>query len=140
MGIQWPNPGSLNFWANAEAIYRERSLLSRIEAILASPFIKSLGGERIQTIQVICLLHLDHKARAEEGWKLEADLLEDCLSHLGQMDQHWSYSEDLELVRQAEETLGLIAKIDDLFKPFAALEGEEDVNTICMDEASDMPE
>jgi len=128
-------PQIMNFVATAERIYRERDLLGRIDNLLANPFCKSLGEDRILRLQVIFLQHLDLKARAEEGWKLETDLLEDCLAHLRRIDFRLSYSEDLELVRQAEQTLGLIGEIDELLRPFATLENEECINTLHLDDA-----
>jgi hypothetical protein len=124
MNIRDLEPQTMNFWATAERVYRERDLLSRIDRLLASPFKLSLGGDRIQLLQVIFLQHLDLKAQAEEWWKLEPNLLYDCLAHLTMIGFRHSYSEDLELVRQAEETLGLIAEIDELLRPFAALDQE----------------
>ena len=118
-------PQTMNFMATAEAVYREQSLLSRIDRLLANPFKLSLGGDRIQLLQVIFLQHLDLKAQAEECWKFEPDLLYDCLAHLTLIGFRHSYSVDLELVRQAEETLGLMTEIDDLLEPFAALADEE---------------
>ena len=132
-------PRTMNFVATAERIYRERDLLGRIDKLLANPFKLSLGGDRIKLLQVIFLQHLDLKAQAEEGWKLGPELLEECLVHLEMAGVRHRYSEDLELVRQAEKTLGLIGEVDELLRPFAALGDEVDANTLHLDEGKDRP-
>ena len=132
-------PRTMNFLATAERIYCERDLLGRIDKLLANPFRKSLGEDRIQLLQITFLHRMDLLAQAEEEWKLGPELLGECLCHLEMAGIRHRYSEDLELVRQAEETLALIGEIDDLLKPFAALADEEATNTLHMDDASDRP-
>lgn len=130
-------PQTMNFMATAERIYRERDLLGRIDKLLANPFRKSLGEDRIQGLQIAFLYHMDLLVQAEEEWKLGSELLEECLAHFEQAGFRHPYSEDLELIREAEKTLSLIGEIDDLLKPFAALADEADANTPHMDDASD---
>ena len=140
MDTQCPAPRSMNFLATAEEICRGRDLLGRIDRLLESPFRKSLGEDRLQLLKVTFLHHMDLLDQAEEEWKLGPELLEECLAHIEQVGFRHSYSADLELVRQAEETLSLIGEIDELLRPFAALEGEEHANTHDMDEADGMPD
>jgi hypothetical protein len=118
-------PQTMNFMATAEAVYRERSLLSRIDRLLANPFKLSLGEDRFRLLQITFLHHMDLLAQAEAEWKLGPELLEECLDHLEQAGVRHRYSEDLELVRQAEETLAIIGEVDELLRPFAALTDEE---------------
>lgn len=126
MNIRELEPQTMNFWATAERVYRERDLLSRIDRLLSSPFKLSLGGDRIQLLQVIFLQHLDLQVQAEECWRLGPELLEKCLEHLQQVGVRHRYSEDLQLVRQAEQTLGLISEIDELLRPFVDLESKHE--------------
>ena len=133
-------PQTMNFMATAERIYRERDLLGRIDKLLANPFRKSLGEDRIQQIQITFLHRMDLLAQAEEEWKLGPELLEQCLAHLEMAGVRHRYSEDLELVRQAEEALAIIGEINDLLKPFADLADEEATNSLHLDDAKDGPD
>ena len=135
MDSRCPEPRRMNFLATAELISQERDLIGRIDRLLENPFRMSLGEDRLQLLKVAFLHHMDLLDQAEEDWKLGPELLDGCLDHLGQTGVRHRYSVDLELVRQAEETLSLIGVIDDLLRPFAALEGEEHANTHDMDEA-----
>ena len=133
-------PLTMNFVATAERIYRERDLLGRIDKLLANPFRKSLGEDRIRLIQITFLYHMDLLALTEAEWKLGPELLEECLVHLEMAGVRHRYSEDLELVRQAEDTLGLIGEVDELLRPFAALEEEECTNTPHVDHHNGLPD
>jgi hypothetical protein len=129
----------MNFVAAAERIYRERDLLGRIDKLLANPFRKSLGEDRIQLLQITFLHHMDLLAKAEEEWKLGPELLGECLDHFDQAGFRLGYCTDLEQIKQAEETLGLLADIDELLRPFASLYGEDGANTLHMSKGDDRP-
>lgn len=135
MDSRCPEPRRMNFLATAELISQERDLIGRIDRLLENPFRMSLGEDRLQLLKVAFLHHMDLLDQAEEEWKLGPELLEQCLAHIEQVGFRHPYSRDLKLIHQAEETLSLIGEIDELLRPFAALEGEEHANTHDMDEA-----
>ncbi len=133
-------PRTMNFMATAEAVFPERVILSRIDKLLTNPFKECLGGDQVKRLQVTFLHHMDLLAKAENEWKLGPDLLDDCLAHLRLVGFRYSYSEDLEHVRQAEKTLSLIGEIDEYLRPLAALGDEANANKHHLNEGDCKPD